>query len=297
MDKLLALKMFVATVDAKGFSAAARRLEVATSTVTRMVDALELELGTVLLNRSTRQVMVSEAGAAYYLSARRILDELEEADASIRDRGDEPSGPLRVSLPMAFGRSRICPHLGALLRQYPKLELDISLTDEIVDLLAERVDLSIRLGSAAPMDGVVSRPLGRFRRRVVASLDYLRERGVPEQPMDLLAHDCLRFNYGSAQQVWTFQAQDEVIRVPVHGRFRSDNVEALHEVALAGLGVALLPDWIVDRDLPSGRLTSLFDTFSVNPDNASSLITVLYLPNHRGSKRINAFLEFMARIL
>ncbi|MFC0666511.1 LysR substrate-binding domain-containing protein [Azotobacter chroococcum] len=297
MDKLLALKMFVATVDARGFSAAARQLEVATSTVTRMVDALEQELGSVLLNRSTRQVTVSEAGAAYYLSARRILEELEEADASIRDRGDEPAGPLRVSLPMAFGRARICPHLGDLLRRYPRLELDVSLSDEIVDLLAERVDLSIRLGAAAPMDGVISRPLGRFRRRVVASPDYLRERGVPEQPMDLLAHDCLRFNYGSARQVWTFQAQGEVIRVPVHGRFRSDNVEALHAVARAGLGVALLPDWIVDEDLAGGRLTSLFDAFAVDPDNTRPLISARYLPNHRGSTRIDAFLAFMARIL
>ncbi|MBB3102217.1 LysR family transcriptional regulator [Azomonas macrocytogenes] len=297
MDKLLALKMFVTTVDTNGFSAAARQLGVATSSVTRMVDALECELGTALLNRSTRQVTVSEAGAAYYLNARRILEQMEEADASVRDRGEEPSGPLRVSVPTAFAQRCLCPHIGSLLRQYPKLELDMTLTDDIVDLLGERVDLSIRLGSAAPMDGVVSRTLGWFQRFVLASPVYLEEHGVPEQPMDLLHHNCLRFNYGNVQQFWTFQGTSEEVRVPIHGRVKSNNVEVLREVALAGLGVALLPDWIVEEDIAAGRLTKLFAMFAVNPNNASSAISALYLPNQRGSKRVNAFMDFVTQIL
>ncbi len=297
MDKLLALKMFVATVDAKGFSAAARGLGLATSSVTRMVDALEQELGTVLLNRSTRQVTVTEAGAAYYQSARQVLEYLAEADASVMDGGDEPSGPLRVSVPTAFGRRMISPHIGTLLARHPRLELDITLTDEIVDLLGERVDLSIRLGAAAPMDGVVARTLGEFRRHVVASPAYLAERGTPAQPLELAEHDCLRFNYGAARQVWTFQGPEGEVRVPVRGRMRSNNIEVLREVALAGSAVALLPDWLVDDDIAAGRLLSLFPGQRINADDTRSLITALYLPSHRASRRVAAFIAFVGGLL
>ncbi|WP_337057826.1 LysR family transcriptional regulator [Pseudomonas sp. USHLN015] len=297
MDKLLALKMFVATVDAKGFSAAARGLGLATSSVTRMVDALEQELGTVLLNRSTRQVTVTEAGAAYYQSARQVLEYLAEADASVTDGGDEPSGPLRVSVPTAFGRRLISPHIGTLLARHPRLELDITLTDEIVDLLGERVDLSIRLGAAAPMDGVVARTLGEFRRHVVASPAYLAERGTPAQPLELAEHDCLRFNYGAARQVWTFQGPEGEVRVPVRGRMRSNNIEVLREVALAGSAVALLPDWLVDDDIAAGRLLSLFPGQRINADDTRSLITALYLPSHRASRRVAAFIAFVGGLL
>ncbi|WP_236233308.1 LysR family transcriptional regulator [Pseudomonas tohonis] len=297
MDKLLALKMFVAAVDAKGFSAAARGLGLATSSVTRMVDALEQELGTVLLNRSTRQVTVTEAGAAYYQSARQVLEYLAEADASVMDGGEEPSGPLRVSVPTAFGRRMISPHIGTLLARHPRLELDITLTDEIVDLLGERVDLSIRLGAAAPMDGVVARTLGEFRRHVVASPAYLAERGTPAQPLELAEHDCLRFNYGAARQVWTFQGPEGAVRVPVRGRLRSNNIEVLREVALAGSAVALLPDWLVDDDIAAGRLLSLFPGQRINADDTRSLITALYLPSHRASRRVAAFIAFVGGLL
>jgi DNA-binding transcriptional LysR family regulator len=296
MDKLLALKMFVETVDAKGFSAAARQLGVATSSVTRMIDSLEAELGTVLFNRSTRQVTVSDAGAAYYQRARKILDDVADADATVMDSDDEPSGPLRISVPTAFGRCIIAPKLGMLMARHPRLELDITLTDNIVDLFAERVDLSIRLGAAAPMDGVVSRPVGVFRRRVVASAAYLAERGEPQTPADLAAHDCLRFNYGAPQQTWNFLSLEGEVRVPVHGRFKSNNAEVLRELATAGGGIALLPDWLIDQDIAENRLIELFEHSPAYPDNARGEISALYLPNHRGSKRVKAFIAFMHEI-
>jgi len=296
MDKLLALKMFVETVDAKGFSAAARRLDLATSSVTRTMDSLEAELGAVLLNRSTRQVTVSEAGAAYYQRARKILDAMAEADAMIADRGDTPVGQLRVSLPVAFGRRCIAPFLSRLLTTHPKLELDITMTDEIVDLIGERVDVSIRLGSAASYDDVIARQIGAFRRYVVASPAYLQNNGHPDAPMNLAEHDCLRFSYGTNAQVWTFKRGDEEVQVPVSGRFRGNNVEMLHELVLSDCGIGLLPDWLVDTDIQAGRLTVLFGNWTVNPNRASSAITALYLPTQRGSRRVSAFLDFLAQI-
>lgn len=297
MDKLLALKMFVQSVDSKGFSSAARQLNLATSSVTRMIDRLEDDLGTVLLNRSTRQVTLTEAGGAYYLKTRDILSAMADADESVSDRGEVPAGQLRISVPVAFGHRLIAPHISALLARYPMLILDMTLSDDIVDLLAERVDLSIRLGSPAAMEAVVSRRIGSFRRRVVASPEYLDARGFPDRPMDLMQHKCLCFNYGAPQQVWTFTDKGQEIRVPVNGPFRSNNAEVLREVVLAGSGVALLADWLVDDDIESGRLTSLFNAYVVNPNSASSAISALYLPNHRGSKRINAFIDFLTELL
>lgn len=296
MDKLLALKMFVETVDAKGFSAAARRLSLATSSVTRTIDGLEGELGAALLNRSTRQVTVSEAGAAYYQRARKILEAVAEADSLIADRGETPVGQLRVSLPVAFGRRCIAPFLGGLMVKYPQLELEVTMTDEIVDLISERVDLSIRLGNAASYDDVVARQVGAFRRRVVASPAYLLAHGLPASPADLADHACLRFNYGSNPLVWTFCRKDEAVQVPVSGRFRSNNAEVLRELVLADSGIGLLPDWMVDDDMQAGKLTSMFDDWTVNPNRASSAITALYLPNQRGSRRIAAFLDFLGEI-
>lgn len=300
MDKLLALKMYVETVDAKGFSAAARRMNLATSSVTRTLDGLEASLGTVLLNRSTRQVTVTEAGASYYQQARQILEAVAEADASIADHGDQPVGQLRVSLPVAFGRCCIAPYLGAWLARHPQLELDVDLTDSIVDLAGARVDISVRLGSAAAYDNVIAREVGQFRRLVVANPAYLDAHGVPDEPAALVGHRCLRFSFGTRDQVWKFlppgAEAGEPISVPVNGPFRSNNIEVLRDMALAGSGVALLPDWLVDADIAAGRLTALFHDWSVTPNQSSSVVTALYLPNQRGSRRIAAFLDFLAAL-
>lgn len=303
MDKLLALKMYVETVDAKGFSAAARRMNLATSSVTRTLDGLEASLGTVLLNRSTRQVTVTEAGASYYQQARQILEAVADADASIADHGDLPVGQLRVSLPVAFGRCCISPHLGAWLARYPRLELDVELTDSIVDLLGARVDVSVRLGSAAAYDNVIARQIGRFRRLVVASPAYLDRDGTPAEPTDLVNHRCLRFSFGSRDQVWRFCAEGndssetgDPVSVPINGPFRSNNIEVLRDMALSGTGIALLPDWLVNADIAAGRLTVLFDDWSVTPNQSSSVVTALYLPSQRGSRRIAAFLDFLASL-
>lgn len=297
MDKLLALKLFVETVDARGFSAAARQAGVATSSVTRMVDALEAELGTVLLNRSTRQISLSEAGAAYYAKARAILDAVAEADAQVADRGEEPVGLLRVSVPVEFGRRLIAPHLGRLLARHPGLELNLTLSDEIVDLLGERIDVSIRLGNTLHNEDIVSRTVGKFQRWLVASPDYLATWPLPVEPDDLLQHECLRFDYGTPQQDWTFQRAGEARTVRIGGRLRSNNADMLREAALSGAGVALLADWLVRADVSSGRLTRLLEGYETNPGQAHTSINALYLPNHRGSRRVNAFIDFLEDIL
>jgi DNA-binding transcriptional LysR family regulator len=297
MDKLLAMKMFVGAVDAQGFSAAARTFEVATSSVTRLIDALEAELGATLLNRSTRQVTVTEAGARYYRDARRILDQIAEADAQVADRGDEPVGLLRVCVPVEFGRRKVAPLLGQLLAQYPALELDITLSDSLDDLLGERFDVAIRLGQAAPGAEVVSRHLADFQRWAVASPAWLASHGTAQHPSELADLHCLQFSYGAGAQTWTFRQAEQQVCVPINGRLKSSNADVLREAAVAGAGIALLADWLVSDDVRSGRLVRILQGWQAAPGQATGSINALYLPNHRGSRRVNAFIGFVEQAL
>ncbi|MGZ0714784.1 LysR family transcriptional regulator [Pseudomonas palleroniana] len=297
MDKLLALKMFVETVRCGGYSSAARKLGLSTSSVTRQVAGLESELGASLLNRTTRNTSVTASGQAYFEKAVVILDAVDEADATVADRGTEIQGHLRASVPVEFGRRIIAPHLGRLLERHPGLEISLSLSDRVSDLISERIDVSVRLGSSMVNEDVVSKKVGNFQRWVVASPEYLAQTGLPRHPSDLLNHQCLRFDYGAAHHDWTFQGDEDTLRLSVQGRLQSNNADILREAALAGGGVALLADWLVRDDVGRGHLTRVLEQYEVNPGTASTGINALYLPNHRGSRRINVFIAFLEEIL
>lgn len=296
MDKLLALRAFVEVAETGGFSSAARRLDLATSSVTRSVDSLEKELGTALLNRTTRQVTLSDAGTTYYAKAKKLLDDMADADASVSDRSGEASGPLRVSVPVAFGSRRIAPFLTAFLQKYPKLDLDVRLSDAFVDLVSDRIDVAIRLGQVAPTADVVSRRIGVFARFLVASSEYLDRAGYPESPAALTDHECLRFTYAAEAQVWTFSRDQEEMRVTVTGRLKANSSEVLREAAMDGMGIALLPDWLVAADVQAGTLTRLLPDFEIGPNDTRSVVSAVYLPNQRGSRRVNAFINFVSEL-
>ena len=297
MDKLLALKMFVETVRCGGYSSAARKLGIATSSVTRQVAGLEQALGASLLNRTTRHISVTTAGQAYFEKAVAILEAMDEADAFVADRGNEAKGSLRVSVPVEFGRRIIAPHLNRLLERHPGLEISLSLNDQVGDLLSEQIDVSVRLGSTVVSEEIVSKRLGGFQRWVLANPSYLHRHGVPAHPRDLLEHQCLRFDYGGTHPQWTFRASGETLSLNVRGRLHSNNADILREAAIAGGGVTLLADWLVREDVAQGRLIRLLEQYEVNPGSASTCINALYLPNHRGSSRINVFIEFLQQIL
>lgn len=297
MDKFTAIKMFVSTVENKGFSAAARQLGVATSSVSRMIDALEAELETALLNRTTRLVTVTDAGEAYYSKVRQLIDDMAEADSLVRDNTEEISGPLKVTLPATFGRYCVSPHLGRLMATYPKLELDLILTDEIVDLQLDRIDLSIRLGKANDMEMVVNQHISNFERYLVASPEYLSKYGNIINPTDLSEHHCLLFSYGSKKHKWRFTKSNDITDVSVQGPYRSNNIEVIRDMAVSGGGFALLPDWLINDEIKHGRLVRIFDSFDITPNNASSVISALFLPNHRHSARVHTFITFITAVL
>lgn len=293
MDKLQALRALVDVAESGGFSSAARRLGVATSSVTRLLDGLEASLGSALLTRSTRRVTLTDAGVTYLEQVRRILAELDEADGSVSDAGGDAVGPLRVALPVTFGRLCLAPHIAGFLREHPRVSLELVLSDAYVDLVADRVDLAVRIGVPDRQPQLIVRRLAGHRRYVVASHDYLAAHGVPEQPQALAQHDCLRFAYQAGPQHWAFRRGELSEAVDVSGRLSVNNADMLREAVLAGAGIALLPQWLVQDDVQAGRMRRLFEDYEVNPQEQAISVYAAYLPNRRHSRKVQVLLEFL----
>ncbi|TQV83298.1 LysR family transcriptional regulator [Denitrobaculum tricleocarpae] len=294
MDFFAACKGFVSVVEEGGFAKAARGMGMATSSLTRQVNALETHLGTLLLNRSTRSVTLTDAGARYFEQAVRILEDLEEANRSVSEREGPPRGLLRISLPVAFARLHIAPAIPEFLRACPDIELDLFLSDGLVSLVEERVDLAVRIGSLTS-SSLVARKLAPHRRVLCASPAYLEEHGTPRAPSDLTEHDCLTFSYSKGDQHWKFAGPSGGQSVRVKGRLRANNSEMLRTAAIDGAGVILMPSWLIGADVEAGRLCRLLDDWEVNAGESVEGIHAVYLPNRRGSKKVKAFIDFLAQ--
>lgn len=294
MDKLHALRAFLDVADTGGFSKAARRLGVATSSVTRLIDSLEESLGTALLTRTTRRVTLTDAGVAYQEQISRVLSDLEEADGSVSDTGAEAVGPLRVSLPATFARLCLGPHIPGFLRENPRVSLDLVLSDAYLDLVSERIDVAVRIGTPASQPQLIVRHLAAHRRYVVASHEYLERHGTPLTPEELTKHECLRFSYQAGPQRWSFLGREgQMQHVQVQGRLAANNSDVLREAVLDGLGVSLLADWLIREDVRAGRLRRLFEDYEINPQEQSVSVYAAYLPNRRYSRKVQTFLDFL----
>lgn len=296
MDKFLAVKTLLEVADAGGFSKAARRLGVATSSVTRLMDSLEASLGAALLTRTPRKVSLTDAGIAYVEQVGKVLDDLAEADESVFDSGASPVGSLRISVPSTYSRLRLAPHLAAFLSAYPRVFLDVVVADHFVDLALDRIDVAIRIGLPDRDANLIVRNLADNPRYVVASPSYLERHGVPGTPQELGSHDCLRVAYGGGyrtRQVWTFRQGGEVQRVEVSGHLLSNSLDILLETVMAGRGIALLPEWQVDTGIRSGRLRRLFEDFDASPQQGEAVVYAAYLPNRRHSSKVRALVQFL----
>lgn len=298
MDYLAAMRAFVRAVNLGSFSKAAAELDVKVSTVSRYVSGLEADLGAALLNRSTRALHLTEAGAAFYERAAVILEEVEDARLATTALNARPQGLLRVGAPGAFGRRHLVPHLKAFCALYPDIRLDLTFSEATVDLIDAGIDVAIRIG-ALPDSTLVARRLAAHQRRLVASPDYLARHGAPRTPEQLAAHRCLLFAIQWRDDAWFHRAQDESADqaqpVRIAGGFRADDSDALLQAARDGLGIGLLPTWIVHDDLRAGRLRALIPdrhwSIAPGPDPA---IYGVYPPKKTVSPKVRAFLDFTA---
>ena len=291
MNTLEAMNLLVEAVDGGSFSAAGRELGMAPSSVARGIASLEDDLGIRLLNRTTRSLSLTEAGGLYLERARRILAEVEEARLSVTQLEADPRGTLRLNLPTAFGRAHVVPMLPGFLRQYPDLSLDLSLTDAFVDLVEEGIDLAIRVGELKD-SSLVARKLAPNIRVVCASPAYFRRAGRPSAPADLKDHNCLIYKRGNDRAVWHFRGPDGGIEdVHARGDFQTNNTEALVAMVHAGLGLAIMPTWLVGSDIAEGRLETVFDDYTVSPTALDTGIYAIFPYNRHLSPKVRACVD------
>ncbi|WP_287028617.1 LysR family transcriptional regulator [Pseudomonas sp. UBA6310] len=262
MDRLLAMTAFVRVVEAGSFSAAARVLEVGQPAVSKTVAQLEQRLGVKLLLRSTHGLTPTEAGVRFYERARVAIQEADEAELAARGAGTGLSGRLRISAAPTFARLHVIPHLPRFLAAHPDLEVDVVLDDRTIDLIAEGIDVSLRMGALAD-SAVVARKLASSPRSVFATTAYLARAGVPRVPADLADHETVLFSQSG--NVWNFTREGAEVSVLVRGRARFSAAEGIRAAVLADLGLAIASDWMFAPELADGRVLRLLENWSL-PD-------------------------------
>jgi len=255
VTELEELRTFVEVIESGGLNRAAARLGVSKSIISRRITRLETDLGTRLLSRSTRGIIPTEAGIEFKVRCDRILAELDEARDAVAQQGRFVRGRLRLSAPLAFGVRHLVPVLADLASAHPDLEIDVSYTDRVVDLIGERFDAAVRIGALRDSSLVVRR-IAPVHAVLVASPDYLARRGRPRTPQDLVGHECLIYT-GSLVPEWQFLSGKRRISIRPEGRLRSDSGEAILQWAIAGIGIADSPSFLVSDAIESGALEPL----------------------------------------
>jgi DNA-binding transcriptional LysR family regulator len=252
------LPLFVAVAAAQNFSEVARAHRVAVSSVTRKIDALEADVGAKLFMRSPKRLVLTDAGEHLLPLARTILADLANAKESLTELSTNPRGLLTVTAPVEFGRRHLLPAVISFMKLYPLLEIDLHLSEEVVDLSVRRIDIAIRMG-VLPNSDLVGTSLAPMTRLACASPDYIARRGRPERPIDLLNHECLTtLAQPPPGGWWIFPGVNRDLPLAVKGCFRSQDTEALLSAAIAGMGVVHLADWLVNDAIGAGQLVSLF---------------------------------------
>lgn len=283
----------VAEIVARGsFSAAARALNLTPSAVSRTVTKLEARLGIRLFLRTTRALALTNEGEAYHRAAQRILRDLDDAERIAADRG-APRGRLRISATLAHGRIAVVPLLGDFLARYPDIIVDVSLTDTVIDLLEERADVAIRIGPLAD-SSLTARRLGDSGRSVVASPAYLARHGMPQRPDDLLAHNCIGFNFRRHQAGWPFRDNRGTRELAVTGNIEANNGETVAQLARDGIGIARVGTFHVTEDIAAGRLVSILDAF--NPGDREP-IHALFVGGATMPARVRVFIDYLVERL
>jgi DNA-binding transcriptional LysR family regulator len=295
MDELTALRVFALVVEERSFSGAARKSNLSVSSISRLVSALEEELGVRLLNRSTRHLGLTEAGELYHESARKIVHDIDAAKRLVSSYQDKTKGNIRVHARKSAGAQVIAPALKDFLVKYPEVSIDLTLTDERVDLVAEGVDIAVWLGNLED-SSLIARRLSSSRRLVCGSPGYFDERGIPRTPDDLSKHNCILYRANQYTTSWRFQHGSEVVTVPVRGNLQTASASALLTSALAGLGLVVLQEWMVRSTLAEGKLVSVLTEYDVSPTDFDTALYAVY-PHSRGlSPKVRAFIDFLVAL-
>ncbi|HEY1722723.1 MAG TPA: LysR family transcriptional regulator [Magnetospirillaceae bacterium] len=287
MDRLEAMGVLLAAVEAGSLSGAARRLHMPLPTVSRKVADLEAHLKTQLLIRSSRRLALTDAGQAYIAACRRILDEVNEAERAASGEYQVPKGDLIVTAPVAFGRLYVLPIITAFLKAYPEIDVRLVLADRMMSLTEDHVDVALRFGHLSDSSLIAIR-LGEMPRVIAGSPAYLAARGLPQKPQDLERHDCISFEAYAPIDAWSFRVDRADVSVPLHPRLVVNTAEAAADAAAAGVGLVRMMAYQVAAGVRSGALRTILQDFELPPVPVHLL--------HGGGRllplKLRAFLDF-----
>jgi DNA-binding transcriptional LysR family regulator len=290
MDRLRAFEVFCAVVSRGGFARAADALDISPANVTRYIAELETHLGTRLINRTSRRLSLTEAGEALYERARALLDDVAEAEAAATATSHEPRGRLRINAPLVFGIRHLAPLWPKFMALHPQVELDIDLTDRVVDIVEEGFDLGIRI-SRGGSQAHVARKLATSRNVICAAPAYIARFGTPQTPEDLLDHACIIYGHAPEPDIWTFiDEAGEQTRVRVPGKLRTNSGDTARAVACAGEAITWQPTFLIGDDLRSGALVPLLPGWRL-PDID---ILALYPSRRHLSAKVRLMVDFLA---
>lgn len=284
---LVALRAFVAVVEAGSFHRAAEQLDASAAAVSRRVSGLESALGVKLLNRTTRQTDLTEAGRQFYTDVVNIIASLEEAEEKIQSGHETIKGNLRIAAPLSFGIGRIAPILPVFMKSHPELKVHLQLEDRFTDLVAEGIDVAVRIGALKDSTLVATR-LASIPRVFCASPEYLALHGEPQLPEDLSRHDCLHYSLLSTREDWGFTGT-ETGDVDISGPLSTNNGDVLKEAAIQGLGIVMMPTFIVDDALADGRLKAILQDYRPAPFG----LYAVRPSRHFTPERVRALIEFL----
>jgi len=288
MDAITRMRCFIQVVDSNGFSAAAREMGRSKALVSKYVGELEDELGVRLLNRTTRQVSLTEVGEAYYKEAAEILQRIDDLQASVQSSHQEVRGRLRVSAPRSMGDDMLNKPMMQFLAQYPDIRLDLRLEDRFVDLVEEGFDLAIRVTQLED-SSLIARKIAPFRTVVCATANVIKKHGAPKVPADLTARPCIIDTNYRYKQNWAFEANGERLSVSVNGPLEVNSASAAREAALADLGFLRTPLFFVANDVRDGDLVVLLEEYE-EPQRG---IYAVYPHRRHLSAKVRAFVDFL----
>ncbi|MBM6578329.1 LysR family transcriptional regulator [Microvirga sp. SRT01] len=292
LDELKLDRAFVQIVKSGSMSAAARQLDTSVTSIARQLSRLEASLGVRLLNRTTRSQSLSEAGTVYYQRLIEVLDQIDAMKRDVASYQQGTKGRLRVHLRTSIGLQVVVPALPNFFRRNPDVTLDLTLTDERADLVAEAIDVAMWLGNLQD-SSLVARRLSPSRRVMCASPDYLKRNGEPRLPNDLDAHNCLLFLARNYLNRWRLTKDDETIEVPVNGNLQTDNGAVLRTSAINGLGIVMLQRSMVQEDLDGGQLVQVMTDYEVSPTEFDTALYVVYPSSRRLSPKTRVFVDFL----
>jgi len=291
------MKTFVEVAHRGSFAEVARDRNVDPSSVSRAVALLEDEVGVRMFQRSTRRVSLTEAGEIYLARIAAVMDELDHAGEEARGMSSNPTGTLRLTTSVAYGNTCLVPLLPQFRQQYPKIKLELFLTDTVVDLVSERVDLAIRLAQQFEADFVATKLLDTHY-RVCASPGYLKKNKAPTKPQELQQHNCLLFPLPDFRSRWIFKNKKGTVEeIPIHGDVTILNALALRACALSGMGPVLLSNWLIDEDIAQGKLIDLFPDYRVTANEFNNAIWLGYPSRVHLPNKVRVMIDFLKQHL